>query len=423
MISMTYDEQNQTLANDILYRNYYSVFGDKDISSTRSLSFIIDNQVTKNNFCFNNFDSLKLSSWEERFNNLNAFIDWYITNDFQSSIELFGENWQIDLNQTHAILGMLLNKLGRARYKPKKIVIHGNCQFITNTALKELWEEYIKAFAKMHIIIFFETYVNGEGLDEDDLSSNYYQQYFNWRETHFTHNTLTLTGIYSYRYLTNLDWWLQHISFSQYISMSITEDKQHLYSDEELNMLSDYYTYLFQLCIDWKPLPQFAEWLINSSSILQLNPAICSSHDSFDCHCYNSLTIDLSSLAVGLCPNLSNSLFIIGHYKIEEDKIIDFAANNVDLLIIKDHLKRSELPKCIDCLYAGICNGICLSCNYNISYNPLIPVYEVCMLSRAKYSLLFYLVKEKRVLEEWEKMNTPKSKYLIAICQEVNKNV
>ena len=50
-------------------------------------------------------------------------------------------------------------------------------------------------------------------------------------------------------------------------------------------------------------------------------------------------------------------------------------------------------------------------------------MYEVCMLLRMKYALLFSLVKDNNIIDEWSKINTIESQYLIKLCQEVNKNV
>lgn len=421
MISTTYNEQNNALANDILHRNYYDIFNNSATKDLRTLSFIIDNQITKNHFCFNNFQTDTITTG---YNNLLPFIQWYIQNDYQCNIELFGEGWQENLEQTHYILGLLLNNFGRARFKPKQIIIHGNCPFLNYPNLIQLWETYHQAFTKARITLVFRTYVNGLGLDIDDrLTQNFYEQYKFWHKTHLVYNTVTLIGNKLKNCLSNLDWWQQYFSTPELLNTRFIEDKGYRYTMDDINLLSQYYTTLFNIYLNIMGKEQLAKWIIEKESMVQLNPLICSSQDTIPCHCYNSLTIDLATLAVGLCPNLSNSLFTIGHYQINDGKITDFIADNVDILIVKDHLKRSEMPKCIQCLFAGLCPGTCLSCNYNESGNPIVPMYEVCMLLRMKYALLFSLVKDNNIIDEWSKINTIESQYLIKLCQEVNKNV
>ena len=218
MISTTYNEQNNALANDILHRNYYDIFNNSATKDLRTLSFIIDNQITKNHFCFNNFQTDTITTG---YNNLLPFIQWYIQNDYQCNIELFGEGWQENLEQTHYILGLLLNNFGRARFKPKQIIIHGNCPFLNYPNLMQLWETYHQAFSRARITLIFRTYVNGLGLDIDDrLTQNFYEQYKFWHKTHLVYNTVTLIGNKLKNCLSNLDWWQRYFSTPELTNLS-----------------------------------------------------------------------------------------------------------------------------------------------------------------------------------------------------------
>lgn len=318
-----------------------------------------------------------------------------------------GEEWQTNNDFTHLILGMLFNELGRARYKPKRIIIHGNCQFLKSEKLRILWSEYLKAFNHIHINLYFETY---RTVPTEEFI-NFYNSY------PMIHNTIMLQPD------TCIETFKTWAKINNFNSLTFIENRQYEYTQHDIKLMTEFYCYAFDY---YKSLfsnkHQFAKWLVEQQSIIQLNPAICHGQDYYHCGCWKTLPIDLTDLSVGICHNLNKPHFTIGHYKIDENgHIVDFQVNNVDLLITRDHLKKSEMPKCIDCLYAGLCDGTCLACNYNVCGNPIIPMYEVCMLFRVKYSTLFYLIKNAGIDVEWQSENCDEYKYLLALMQGVLK--
>lgn len=116
-------------------------------------------------------------------------------------------------------------------------------------------------------------------------------------------------------------------------------------------------------------------------------------NNSLGCTLGYTLMIRLGDLAIIPCHRTSYPKFILGYYKVENDKIIDVICNNFPLASAIFVSGFKTKPICNICPLNSYCVKYCLGANYEQNQELFYPEEDNCKLQKAKFLFLIIYYK------------------------------
>lgn len=417
-------QENQQLLKDILERNYFSNFRQKN--NTKSIELFITGKCLQNcQYCYvkkhqNELYPINIDKDENIINNLSLFLDYYISNEFLCNINLFSGEW-LSLPISQKIFQIIYNKFSKTIYKPKRILIPDNMSFISDKKQTELIQYYIDLFKTIDINLILSASIDGKFCDNDRKKHNdlFYELLFKFCEKNnfLCHPMISSNNIDKWK--DNYLWWQNTAPSDIAKHLMMLEVRDETWDNNKIEI----FLYFLDFLIDYQYKNNYNENLkLFIENIFCLTPdntiywpgQISNNHtfdnlDTISCSLQHTLMIRLGDLSIGLCHRLFYNDLLIGNFIINNNKIIDIEEQHVELQIIKDHMKFSCLPHCEQCLLNNICPGFCLGNSYENYKNFLVPTKETCMLQKAKICFLikkyhdlgvFNYIKETDIIKE-----------------------
>lgn len=385
------------LLNDILERNYFSYFrkGIKNLelilsSNTFNLSTCSDCALQTSELYPN--QNIFTPTLTNKFENLLLIIDWYIKNDFVCDIEFNGCLEEENHEHIYNALKNMLKKFKEVKYNkhPNKIIFHTRMQDLNFIQSIE------KLFQDSNIKPIFYIHLNGYYCDNNKYTENYYSAILDYTSGNsaFYYKTIIDSNNIN-QWIQNYQWWISKIGLNNFISQMILEETLNdKWSYESIN---EYMNFLnFQIEFLSENFKDFNSYIFKSISdgfskpftIQILDQEILTNKKYYqNCSFHNSVVIDLITLKIPICCQLNYPIYHLGEFKIQNEQLI-IEPLNLSVSIPKAHLKRSSTPHCEYCFYLNLCEKTCYGENFKISYNPLCPIKESCLLAQHKYHFL-----------------------------------
>ena len=392
--------ENKTLLKDILRRNYYSHFQQND--SKKNIEFLLSNTCNQNcEHCYLSHETAMYpnsnyqnNDYKKTLINLQSLLNWYNDNEFKCDIILSGNDWLNDKTFYEKILNTF--QTFEFKYTPKNIIIYSNLLFLLDNKQTDRIKEFITIMQKnRNINIQFQIFLNGKYCDNDMYSDEFYQKMFNFLSItdYLIHAFITPTNVSGW--IENYKWWIRNLKDQAFSHITLTELTCDSWTKENLSdfiQFIDFQTDFLKECIvnfEWLIFNQNEDYkFINTQLISQQILNNVNSHQ--DCNFHNSVVINVKNLTLLLCDKINYPDFIIGTFVEENGQITDLEPNNMSLIILKAHLKRSSTPHCETCDFLELCDGFCYGAAYEKTYNPLLPIKEKCDLIKSKYIYLIY---------------------------------
>lgn len=405
------EKQDNQLIYDILNRNYYKEFSKTD--SSKNIALII-NRTNKNSQCygcFNNTEKLMYPSvdftendYNKIYENLSAFLKFYVTNKWKCPIELIGIDWTNE-KICDRFLILLQNFTSKCPFKdlPPKFIIntdfHGG---FNDEDILLKWRILYENFKKCGIDLFFNIYANGLYCDDNQYSEKYYNKLIEMIKNEQIENSDFKIIAYVRpnnikNWIKNYDWWIKNLNTLAFTNIELREEKTDKWTydliSEYILFLNYQIDYLRHNCNN----EQFLSIIFNKlKNITFQNINLLENHyldnenKNNNCNFFKNLTIDLTSMNIVPCPKVNYKDFACGQYIIKDGNIDYLKAKNIPMIIYNTHLKQSCLPHCELCKHIELCQGHCLGESYNKCYDMLVPIKEFCDLSKAKINFLIY---------------------------------
>lgn len=405
-----YIEQDQQLFNDIIQRNYYSLFQ----KGQGAIEFFLNGYCRSNcEYCYlkqhqNELFPKELYNKEQIILNTELLIKWYIDNNFTCPINIFSGEW-LTTELAEPILDLFYNYF-KDLYnyqKPKKIVAPDNMNFINDKKLTNKIQNYIDKFKKIGIQFYISASIDGAKCDFGRTQQNedFYIKCFNFlsKNKFLCHPMISSNNIKYWK--ENYLWWVNNAPDYITESLMMLEVRDETWTDESICDLLNFCDFLIDFKLEHffnNDLIQFSKYIFksNANKILnQYSPELLQIHsfmndmDGSTCSFSNTLFIRVPDLTLGLCHRLYYEDLILGELQINnETKEIDntllMRNNSIPLLITKKFFKRSCMPHCESCIFEPICNGFCCGNSYENYKNILVPTMETCQMYKAKYTFL-----------------------------------
>lgn len=196
----------------------------------------------------------------------------------------------------------------------------------------------------------------------------------------------------------NDDWTEEHIKeYIDWLNFLIDTDKKEYFDNNNNEFFNILYTDKSE---------QYEE--IN---YLPYQITICK---EMSCTIGKMVCVRLGDLSICPCHRTSYDKYILGKFVVENDKIIDIKANNVQLASALYLTSSLIKPRCSECPIKLFCVKGCLGSQYETTNEIFYPIDSVCELQKVKNIFLYF--KFKKMMQE----SNIKDIYAYPLIHELN---
>lgn len=359
---------------------------------------------------------LDLRSEDTIIKNLEIYLDYSIKNGYNYyRVDLFsGEIWHLPFGKR--VLETILKYIKKG-LKIGSLVIPTNFSFCEKDSTIEIIEYYIKELENFDTKLCFSCSIDGLIVDKmnrpfnDDRekTSDFYSKIFTFCKMHEIgfHPMIAANNIEYQK--ENYDNWIKVMQFglddNTYLQSHFAEIMQLMvrnndWSEEKIKKYLDWVNYVMEKDI---------ELFFNSDIDLFFNKIYSDKetysgyylpykieHGYFDYACTlgSMLAIRLGDLSIVPCHRLSYDKFILGKFIVENDKIVDVEAKNIQMASAIFLTNGISKPYCDCCPINSYCMKGCIGSQYETLNEPFCPIPSVCELLKASF-LFLYLKHEK----------------------------
>lgn len=404
-------ERNQLLES---YLNRYYFLTKEIPQEGRSIELFVTSKCSGNcEYCYlmkhgEELYPSHLQKREDLVHNCKIFIDWYKKNQFRIPIEIF--SGEIVKN---GLLFELFDIFYEAFsdpmliYKPALIRMAENGDFLEDEALIEKMQSYIDKFKKIGINITLSLSIDGKYMDEVNRNRKrddaFYKRAFEFCIKNFYafHPMVAASNIE--HWIENYNWWksesLPSVVTDECMMLEVrnndwtpeklehyTKFLNHVidYEFEKVNKDKDTFTKrIFRLdSYPGKGYRNYSLYFVNNIySNIDRAGASCSIN--------NMLCVRLGDLSIVPCHRTSYKDYALGRFIVEDDKIIGYHCDNMEIDQAINSWGRITGPKCKDCFNRFYCPGVCFGSNYETNGELFIPPEKACDMLKARTVFLF----------------------------------
>lgn len=355
--------------------------------------------------------------------NLKILLDYYTEKKYNiPRIDLFsGEIWGYPLG--NEIFNIFLEYLDKG-LKIDTIFIPSNVSFCKSKELMKIVENYILLLGKRNCNLIFSISFDGvlldqlsrPSLDTKHLNKESNEEYF--------HNLFVFAKRHSFGFhpmispylieqqIQNYDSWIQYLKkywpdelFQETFGIVMQlETRQEGWTEEKIIHYLKWLKYLIDTDIKEYFNNNIQEF---NNQILEYNyegpsrfwqtylPYRPNKAGPFlGCSLGSMLIVRLGDLAIVPCHRLSYKQFVLGNYKVENEKIVGFTSKNLPLtnaIFVSGFINK---PFCNACPLRGNCTRYCAGANYEKNGEIFYPEESNCELQRAKVIFLIHYFKK-----------------------------
>lgn len=408
--------QDKLLINDIISRNYYYYFkrgNDKTICFT-----FFYNHKFNNSSIIPNFSS-PVSNFENICNNLQIYLNYYISQKFLCDIRINDEFWLTDDTIKNSIKNIFYDTFSKSDRKPKNIIISFNAIHCIKD--KYIWlEELYQDFKNIGINIFYS--IDTNLIDITDVNFLYQIQSFLLQP--YVKLKIKINPNNLVYFMEIFDAFYNKFKSNLYLYEEDNCNWTEFKINEYIEFLNKYIELLNNECLNNNQ--NFLNEIFNGElSLISLkdNGVLLDKNSKGQCQFYKSLNILMEDLTINMCPKFQYDDQIIGQYNVDNNSIIDIEPKVFALIMMNTHLKKSSTPHCESCNFVVFCQGFCCRESYKLCFNPIIPIRENCMLKRAKYAFILLKLQHMNILTSENLQKLKLDPYYFNFINSLIKNI
>lgn len=290
----------------------------------------------------------------------------------------------------------------QSELRPQNIVVPTNFTFLLDNELTNRIEKRIADFASLGICLILSASVDGKyeesnrpecdgawlvnvtRLPRDD---NYYERLFEFNARHGFgfHPMIYSRGIE--RWKDNFLWFQD--GFKRYgippESLYLLEVRNEEWSAKQTAEFADFIAFL----VDWvweyvgHDFGKLKEFIFVKHGFNILN-VFSTIGRGLGCSLQSMVYVRLGDLAIVPCHRTMYPGMEAGKFVLQDDRIVDIEANNVEFLIGEVTFQGVAGPMCEVCLIKSMCSKGCLGSQFEATGDFLSPIPTVCLLEHAK---------------------------------------
>lgn len=417
----TFQEENNEILTYILNEKFFNNFREDRLEFQRREGLYIEFYVTsvcnqKCEYCYLQRYGEELYPKEIRnistiLNNERILLNYFIEkNYFIDEIDFFsGEIWGMEFG--NKVLDILLEALDNGLHLIK-IMIPSNMSFLMNENTKKIIQKYINEFKKRKVRLMFSASVDGkivenktrsykkEEFNKQKSSNEFYEILFEFckKNEYGFHPMVSAYGIEKWK--ENFLWWMKQLKkyhFPLSHSIMMLEVRNDDWTEDKIKLLLELVDYMINYMIKYEykgDLKKFIQYIFDIDPIFgprnYCNLDLLLQGKNPSCTISRALCLRLGDLTIAPCHRLSYDKYNYGKIIIENEKILGFQANNIQLAnkILFGSTKTEH--RCDVCEYNSLCMRGCLGAQYESNNDPLIVCDSVCKMFKSKINFLIY---------------------------------
>jgi len=416
---MSYQQENDTLITSLFERTFFESWNANppELSNFHRVEFILNykcNLACKYCYVTHYGDELyppELYKDEAQvLNNLEMVLDWFIENNYAPEIEVFsGEALIQDIG--YKALNMILDKFeGKIK---TRIIIPTNYTFILSKTLTKQVETLLNRGKKIGIPIFLSASFDGKYCEanrpfqpgvKDLRDDDYYDKCFAFiKKWGFGFHPM----IYSEKirnWKDNFLWFQEmlkkhNIPWYRIYLLSVRNAE---WSIQQTRDFHDFIEFLIKWVYDNpcnKDPKKYLDFLFKKRGFNILNGPLSTVGRGIGCSLQSQLFLRLGDLAIVPCHRTSYEHLILGHLKVEDNKIAGISAKNPELAVTKHSFSAKMFPYCETCLIRELCSFGCLGAQIETTGDLFTPIPTVCRQQHAKIRSMIKTYQELNMLD------------------------
>lgn len=416
-------KDNYTKENDILMNDFHKrLFFDKRFTTENfeSIELIWGRECNlKCKYCYykNYGDSLypkEIDSGENRkLDNLKMIVNWMKENRFEGAIEIFSGEPFIHEKLIEGLHYMLDSYKDSSSYRIKQISVPTNGTFILNKKLTVKVKELLDKSYDIGIPIFLSFSIDGKYCESnrpmksknDKRDDKFYDDIFKFSQE-YPHS-----GFHPMVYSESIENWKKNFLWFQKMFKKYNRPWHQLYLLEirnwewTLEQIREYGKFI-EFMLEWTfdfvkgDKNKFLDCLyVNQQGFNILSNPFTTIGRGIGCSIQSTFTIRVGDLAIVPCHRLAYDKFISGYFNVEDGKITDIRAKDIELLIAIKTIEGKNFPYCENCAIKDLCMYGCLGSQYEVTGDMFTPIPSVCLLFHKKLSVMYKTFKR---LDVWD---------------------
>lgn len=401
---ITQQEENNKLLESFLERTFFKGWknpGLRECENFRSMEIFFNakcNLACK--YCYlNNYgDKLyppEIQDNKQLLKNLEMILDWLIEREMAPQhLEYFSGEALVQEVGLEG-LEMILDKFKDAKRKPEVIVIPTNFTFLLYDKLTERIEELLDRSRKLGIPIGLSASFDGKYCEgnrpfrnnKEVRDDTYYDKAFAFaKKWNCGFHPMIYSGFIE-RWKDNWLWFQENFKKHDicWYSIYLLEVRNVEWTREQMFRFGEFVEFL----IDWtfhhlkENINQFIDFVFFEGFNL-LKTTLTTGGRGLGCSIQSAMTVRVGDLAWVPCHRTAYPPFLLGNFRVQDNKIVGLEAYNPELMIgmYSHHLHNQ--PWCSSCLLQSLCTGGCLGSQFETHGDLYAPIPTVCELQHVK---------------------------------------
>jgi len=345
-------------------------------------------------------------------NNLRLLLNWLIENKYTPKIDLFsgaGVESELGLEALELILDVY-SKVDDS-LKPEYISIPTNFTFITDDKITERVDSLMNNFKAINIHVGLSISVDGKYMEQNRPWKNprmvnakmvtseteirddeYYDKVFDFAVKYNA-------GFHPMVYSHNIELWKKNWLWFQekfeekgipFKNIYLLEIRNQEWTSNQILEYTDFLEFI----IDWtfekkfgKDPKKLADFILSAGYNTLRSPFLARGRGT-TCSLQTTMFVRLGDLDIIGCHRQSYDGYDFGKFIVEDNKIVDIEAKNLEMAIGILTFDLATQPYCEQCMLKDICSGGCMGAQLETNGDPFIPIPTVCDLLHHKHYTL-----------------------------------
>jgi len=410
---MKFKQENDRLLNSFFERTFFSGWTNNDprYENFRRLELILNSKCNlRCKYCYYTKHGRelypdKISKPKLILDNLKMLLDWLIEHGYAPTIDFFSGE-PLFQNVGFDALYMILSMFRPVKMKPKAIVIPTNYTFLLSKSLTGRVEDLIED-SKGSIPIYLSASFDGKFCEGnrpmktkvDRRVNAYYNKCFRFNKRHgFGFHPMVYSELIE-RWRDNFLWFQSmfkrfNIPFN---NIYLLEVRNVEWSKPQLREYAKFIKFLIKWTFE-NPckggVSNYLDFIFKRRGYNILSNCLTTIGRGVGCSLQSCLYVRLGDLAIVPCHRQSYDEFILGRFKVEDEKIVGIEAEDPELAIAEITFDHKVLPQCESCMIKHLCQGQCPGSMYEITGDPFSVIPSVCRLEHIKVRAMIEAYKE-----------------------------
>lgn len=414
----TYKEENSALLKSLLSRTFFRSWKKTDEGrqpwehNWSGVELIVTPDCNLDcSYCYiNNYkDQLYPKGIRKRniiVKNAEIFIDWLIENDYCPSVDIFsGELFAQKVG--FDVLDMIYEKYKDREKKISEICIPTNFSFLLSEEITAKVEAILTKFREIEVPVYLSASVDGKLIEDVNRPMKFNTDMM--RVAEFTKDDAFYDKLFAFNkkwgfgfhpmvFAGSVEKWIDNFLWFQenFVKYNISPDSIYLlevrnaeWTEEQMMHLYRFIRFLIEwtfVTICGKDTDMFQKFILQGRGYNIIGSHISQIGRGIGCSLQSQVYVRLGDLAIVPCHRTMYDGNNYGKFVVEDGKITDIEADNVEMAVGVLSFSAKSQPMCETCAIKHVCSHGCIGAQFEATGDLFTPIPTVCKMEhyRAK---------------------------------------